>query len=132
MKKTRFWMIPGIYVKKIIWFWLCMYPKVEQIWHCCPFTLKTWYKEPQNSEFSDIVNQTRFPFWGFTKLNYIWYSELFNIVNKKGLTDLFTISRFECIYRFYKMGRRRKGTLTKIHLSIVTCVQCAYKRVPLT
>ena len=28
---------------------------------------------------------------------YVWYSKLFNIVNKKGLTDLFTISRFECI-----------------------------------
>ena len=26
------------------------------------------------------------------------FSELFNIVNKKGLTDLFVISRFECTY----------------------------------
>ena len=27
---------------------------------------------------------------------YIWYRKLFDIVNKKGLTDLFAISRFEC------------------------------------
>ena len=27
---------------------------------------------------------------------YIWYSELFNIANKKCLMDLFVISRFDC------------------------------------
>ena len=29
---------------------------------------------------------------------HIWYIELFNIVNKKGLMELFIISRFECIF----------------------------------
>ena len=27
---------------------------------------------------------------------YIWYSEIFNIVNKKGLEDFFTITMFQC------------------------------------
>ena len=54
----------------------------------------------------DIVNFTikwtkpssHFDFWGFTKACYICYSEIiFDIVNKKGLTNLFAISRFECI-----------------------------------
>ena len=45
----------------------------------------------------DIVNKTQLPFWGFTKhITYLWYSELFYIVNKKVLTNLFVISRFEC------------------------------------
>ena len=30
-------------------------------------TLKPWYKEPQYSEFRDIMNKTQLPFLGFTK-----------------------------------------------------------------
>ena len=30
-------------------------------------TLKTWFNEPQYSEFCDIVNKTQIPFWGFTE-----------------------------------------------------------------
>ena len=29
--------------------------------------LKPWYNEPRKSEFLDIVNKTKLPFWGFTK-----------------------------------------------------------------
>ena len=35
------------------------------------------------------------PILSIWKAYYIWYSELFDIVNKKGLADLFAISRFE-------------------------------------
>ena len=38
---------------------------------------------------------------------YIWYSELFDIVNKKVLTDLFVISRFECIWLNGKMSYKK-------------------------
>ena len=56
------------------------------------------YNIPQYSEFRDIVNKTQLPFWGFTKhIIFDIGSELFNIVNKKGLTDMFTISKFKCI-----------------------------------
>ena len=42
------------------------------------------------------MNKTQLPSWGFTKHITFDINELFNIVvNKKGLTDLFTISRFE-------------------------------------
>ena len=43
------------------------------------------------------MNKTQLPFWGFNKhftfdvVNYLIY-----VVNIKGLTDLFAISRFEC------------------------------------
>ena len=62
----------------------------------CYSSLKPLYNEPQYSEFHDLVNKTQLPFWGFTKHYHIWYSKSLDIVNKKGLTDLFAISRFEC------------------------------------
>ena len=55
-------------------------------------TLKPRYNEPQYSEFCDIVNKTQLPLRGFTK------HFTFDIVKKKGLTEMFAISRFECIY----------------------------------
>ena len=54
-------------------------------------TLKPWYKEPR-------------------------YSELLDIVNKKGLTDLFTISRFECTCKC-KQTFSAKNLFTKILIS---------------
>ena len=59
-------------------------------------TIKPRYKETRYSEFCDIVNKTQLAFWGFLK-HSTFNSELFDIVNKKGLTDMFVISRFECI-----------------------------------
>ena len=56
-------------------------------------TLKPLYNEPRYSESHDIVNKIQLPFRGFTK------HITFYIVNKKGLTDLFAISRFECMYQ---------------------------------
>ena len=38
-------------------------------------TLKPWYNKPRYSEFSDIVNKTQLPFWGFLK------HSTFDIVN---------------------------------------------------
>ena len=45
--------------------------------------------KPRYSEFCDIVNKDQLPFRGFTKHITL------DIVNKKGMTDLFTILRFE-------------------------------------
>ena len=59
-------------------------------------TLKPWYNEPQYSEICYIVNKTQLPFWGLTE------HITFDIVNKKRVTDLFTISRFECTHFWQK------------------------------
>ena len=48
-----------------------------------------WYNEPQYSELNP------YPIWRIYWSYYIWYSELFDIVNKKSLTNLFIRSRFE-------------------------------------
>ena len=55
-------------------------------------TIKPQYNEPQYSELCDKVNKTQLPLRGFTK----YFT--FDIVSKKGLTEIFAISRFECIY----------------------------------
>ena len=60
-------------------------------------TPKPQYNEPWYSEFHNIVNKTQLPFWGFTR------HITFDIVNKKGLTDLFVISRFEIVVRVKKL-----------------------------
>ena len=64
-------------------------------------TLKTQYNkprynEPRYSEFLDIVNKPQLPFWGSTKYIRFDIVNYINIVNKKGLTDLFAKSRFQC------------------------------------
>ena len=41
---------------------------------------------------ADIVNNTQLPFWESTR------HITFDIVNKKGMMDLFAISRFECTF----------------------------------
>ena len=61
-------------------------------------TLKPWYNEPRFSEFPDIVKNNPAPILRIYNAYYIWYSELFDIVNKNGPMDLFVISRFECVY----------------------------------
>jgi len=48
---------------------------------------------------SDIVNNNPAPILRIYNAYYIWYSELFDIVNKNGPMDLFVISKFECVYR---------------------------------
>ena len=58
--------------------------------HIC--TLKPRYNKSRYIEFRNIA-----PILRIYYAYYIWYSELFDIVNKKGLTDLFIISRFDCI-----------------------------------
>ena len=62
--------------------------RVEEESSCS--TIKTWYNEPRYSELNPA------PILRIYNAHYIWCSELFDIVNKKGLTDLFVISRFEC------------------------------------
>ena len=52
-------------------------------------TLQPQYNKPRNSEFLDIENKIQLSFWRFTK------HITFDIVNKKGLTNLSAISRFE-------------------------------------
>ena len=56
-------------------------------------TLKPWFNEPQYSEFRDS-KQNQVPILRIYYAYYIWYSELLDIVNKKGIMDLFVISRF--------------------------------------
>ena len=56
---------------------------------CCYLSLKPWYNEPWYSE------QNPAPILRIYYAYYIWYSDLFDIVNKKDLIDLFAISKFE-------------------------------------
>ena len=60
-------------------------------WGINKYTLKSWYNEPWYSDFCYIVNKTQLPFWGFTM------HITFDIGNKKGLTKVLAISRFECM-----------------------------------
>ena len=44
----------------------------------------------------------------------MWYSELFDIVNKKGMMDLFAISRFEFTFKIQcSLGKFNKSNLGK-------------------
>ena len=51
-------------------------------------TLKSWFNESQFNEISRLSEQMPAPLKYFTIANLIQFSELHNLVNKSGLTDL--------------------------------------------
>ena len=65
-----------------------------------PNTPETRYSKPRCSKILDIVKKTQLPFMGFYRNTLPWYSERLDIVNKRGLTGSFTISRLGCTMLF--------------------------------
>ena len=107
MYRIRLIATPGFYFSKWVFGWGSIWKIPEKV----DFLTKKWgfnQENPQKQDFSHylglysrvglqsseygkyLVNKTQLPFWGFTK------HITFDIVHQKGLTDFFTISRFEC------------------------------------